>query len=145
MAAGTWCGVRVGLLLLIFLHKSGLNKKIFHFVCAVQLPHLINCSTCILCGGTSVSLPCAHHFSISKPLLQTNGDGGAPPCQLFLGLYAPVLCWWLRRSGGGTVSFSVLLVSQLIWAVGLGFTSGNLAAFEVEAWMVIDWQSKRRW
>ena len=63
--------------------------------------------------------------------------------QVFLGLFSPVLAWWLAvaasadaSENGGSRSghsnaFYAALGGQLIWALGLAFSSGNLAAFEV--------------
>jgi hypothetical protein len=59
---------------------------------------------------------------------------------LGLALFSPLFYLWLHAVGkhggnGSGAAAAAVLVGQTIWAVGLGFTSGNIAAFEVETWL----------
>jgi len=56
--------------------------------------------------------------------------------QLFFLLFSPLLFWWLAYAEAGSAqAYRVAFAGQLAWALALGFSSGSLAAFEVEVWL----------
>ena len=65
--------------------------------------------------------------------------------QLCLGIFSPLMYFWLRSLPSSSDAISKqpgsalggVIATQLLWSIGLCLTSGNLGAFEVETWLLL--------